>query len=50
MAQERDSARSFESTVAVLRQERAEQETQLRNKAQDLARLQQRELSLQEEL
>lgn len=50
LSKERESVRSLESIVSILRQERAEQENHLRSMSQDLTRLQQREILLQEEL
>jgi hypothetical protein len=50
LAKEKESVRSLESLVTLLRQERSQQESQLRSMSQDLTRLQQREILLQEEL
>ena len=50
LSKEREGVRSLESIVSILRQERAQQENQLRSMSQDLTRLQQREILLQEEL
>lgn len=50
LSKERESVRSLESLVTLLRQERSQQESQIRSMSQDLTRLQQREILLQEEL
>ena len=47
---ERESVRNLESVVCILRQERVQQENQLRSLSIDLNRLQQRESLLREEL
>ena len=47
---EKETVRNLESLVTLLRQERVQQETHLRNMSQDLTRLQHRETILQEEL
>ena len=47
---ERESARSLESVVTVLRQERVQQDNQFRSLSLDLSRLQQRGQLLQEKL
>ena len=46
LVQERSSSRSLESAVSALRQERTQQEEQLRTFSRDLCRLQQRETAL----
>ena len=50
LSKEKESVRSLESIVSILRQERAQQENELRSSFLDLSRLQQREILLQEEL
>ena len=50
LAKEKETVRSLDSLVNLLRQERVQQESHLRNMSQDLTRLQHRETILQEEL
>lgn len=50
LAKEKETVRGLESLVTLLRQERVQQESHLRNMSQDLTRLQHRETILQEEL
>lgn len=50
LGKEKEVVRSLESLVTLLRQERVQHETHLRNMSQDLTRLQHRETILQEEL
>lgn len=50
LTKEKENVRNLESIVSILRQERAQQETQMRSMSQDLTRLHHREILLQEEL
>lgn len=50
LLKEKENVRNFESLVSILRQERSQQENQMRTMSQDLTRLHHREIILQEEL
>lgn len=50
LAKERENVRNLESLVGVLRQERSQQDTSMRQMSQDMTRLHHREILLQEEL
>ena len=50
LSKEKENVRNLESIVSILRQERSQQENQMRNMSQDLTRLHHREIILQEEL
>ena len=50
LSKERENVRNLESLVSILRQERSQQETQIRTMSQDMTRLHHREILLQEEL
>lgn len=50
LSKERENVRNLESLVSILRQERSQQETQMRTMSQDMTRLHHREILLQEEL
>lgn len=50
LLKEKENVRNLESLVSILRQERSQQENQMRTMSQDLTRLHHREIILQEEL
>lgn len=50
LSKEREAVRNLESIISILRQERSQQEAQMRTMSQDLTRLHHREILLQEEL